>query len=400
MRELAKLLKTVICQLVLMGSFLLLGISQGLTQHHTHQHNMRNHYEDWPDSLAAVTVSGTAKVDSSVFHFRYFLDENDDGSNDYQLAFGPFWYEPVSGATRPRDGELVTIKGGLLSNHTPPLIIVFEINGLVWRDSTGAPPWSGRWVHRNATDTTFVYCPTDSLDWMGYPPQSMPGGMMFPDSIFCQFEEMHPDSLPGMIDSTMFEGYYSEIIRNRGGHMRGGGMMMGFNRSIPIRFHYDENELHRRGLSEESMRVLFFDNDQTWKPMSATVNTNANTVQLSSNSLSTFYALSASAVTSVEDSNPGVPAAFTLYPNFPNPFNPQTTIRYRLEKEAQVSLKIYDITGKQVRQLFSGRQLAGEHSAMWDGADDSGEIVASGIYFVRLQDGNQNSLIQKMTFLR
>lgn len=384
---------------IFVWSLLLFQGSQSMAQHHDHQHNNRNHFEDWPDSLAVVTVSGTARVDSSVFHFRYFLDENNDGVSDYQLGFGPFWYEPASGAARPNDGDPITIKGGLVSQSIPPLIIVFEINGLVWRDSTGAPPWSGRWVHRNAPDTTFVFCPTDSLDWMGYPPQSMPGGMMFPDSIFCQFEEVHRDSLPGMIDSTMFDGYYSEIIRDRGRHMRG-GMMMGFNRDISIQFHYDENELHRRGFAEESLHLLFFDDDGVWKTLAATINTAANTVQINTNSLSTFYALSASPVTSVENSSPPAPVGFTLYPNFPNPFNPQTTIRYQLKQDAEIRLSIFDITGREVRTLFSGRQLAGEHSAIWDGADNRGQIVASGIYFVKLQDNKRNSLVQKMTMLK
>ncbi len=398
MSSLAKLLRSGVVFGICVWSLMPFQVSQLTAQHHDHQHNNRNHLEDWPDSLAVVTVSGTARVDSSVFHFRYLLDENNDGSSDYQLGFGPFWYEPPSGAARPSDGEAITIKGGLVTQHIPPLIIVFEINGLVWRDSTGAPPWSGRWVHRNAPDTTLVFCPTDSLDWIGYPPQSM-HGMMFPDSIFCQFEEVHPDSLPGMIDSTMFEGYYSEIIRDHGRHMRG-RMMMSFNRDISIQFHYDENELHRRGFAEESMHLMFFDDDQTWKTLAATINTGANTVQVNASSLSTYYALSASPVTSVDDSSPLAPAEFTLFPNFPNPFNPQTTIRYQLKQDADIRLSIFDITGREVRLLFSGRQRAGDHSAIWDGADNSGKIVASGIYFVKLQDGKRNSLVQKMTMVK
>ncbi|NIR52579.1 hypothetical protein GWO43_28725, partial [candidate division KSB1 bacterium] len=104
--------------------------SQGHGEHH---HNGREHNEDWPAGLQTITVSGQAKVDSSHFHPIYFLDEGNDETVDYQLGFGPYWYQPESGATRPQDGAKVTVTGGLVENHIPPLIVVFEIDGLVWR---------------------------------------------------------------------------------------------------------------------------------------------------------------------------------------------------------------------------------------------------------------------------
>ena len=100
-----------------MIAFLLIsktGYAQG---HENHHHNDRDHNEDWPDSLTVVTVSGQAKVDSNHFHSLYFLDEGNDGSIDFQLGFGPYWYEPESGATRPNDGETVSIKGGMIDDN-------------------------------------------------------------------------------------------------------------------------------------------------------------------------------------------------------------------------------------------------------------------------------------------
>jgi flagellar hook assembly protein FlgD len=75
-------------------------------------------------------------------------------------------------------------------------------------------------------------------------------------------------------------------------------------------------------------------------------------------------------------------------------------IRYQLKQDADIRLSIFDITGREVRALFSGRQRAGDHSAIWNGADDSGKIVASGIYFVKLQDGKRHSLVRKMTMVK
>ena len=78
-----------------------------------------------------------------------------------------------------------------------------------------------------------------------------------------------------------------------------------------------------------------------------------------------------------------------LHPNYPNPFNPGTTIPYALPSEGIVNLAIYDIFGRTVRTLVVAPKTAGEHAASWDGRDEGGSLVASGVYFVRVEAGGQ-----------
>ena len=83
---------------------------------------------------------------------------------------------------------------------------------------------------------------------------------------------------------------------------------------------------------------------------------------------------------------------FQLLPNYPNPFNPETWIPYELPKQLPVYLRIYDITGRQIRSMDIGSQPAGhyetrERAIHWDGANDSGEAVASGVYLYQLRAG-------------
>jgi flagellar hook assembly protein FlgD len=82
-----------------------------------------------------------------------------------------------------------------------------------------------------------------------------------------------------------------------------------------------------------------------------------------------------------------------LDPPYPNPFNPRTTIRYRLSRAARVDLAIFDVAGRRVRVLESDRQRgAGLRTVTWNGRDDRGRVVASGVYFVRLRvDGESYS---------
>jgi len=94
-----------------------------------------------------------------------------------------------------------------------------------------------------------------------------------------------------------------------------------------------------------------------------------------------------------------LPKRFELLPNYPNPFNPTTTIRYTLNNTQRVTLAIYNLQGQKVRTLINHTQQAGEQQAVWDGFNDSGEAVGSGVYFYRLTaDGFSES--RKMVLLR
>jgi PKD repeat protein len=82
-----------------------------------------------------------------------------------------------------------------------------------------------------------------------------------------------------------------------------------------------------------------------------------------------------------------VPYEYSLSQNYPNPFNPSTVIPYSLGEDSHVTLEIYDILGRRLIALVNERVPAGRHFAAWDGRDDNGGQVASGIYFYRLQAG-------------
>ncbi|MCI0550501.1 MAG: right-handed parallel beta-helix repeat-containing protein, partial [Anaerolineae bacterium] len=78
------------------------------------------------------------------------------------------------------------------------------------------------------------------------------------------------------------------------------------------------------------------------------------------------------------------PGTSSLAQNYPNPFNPATTIRFRLNERQRVRLVIFDITGQRVRTLVEGELPAGEQAISWDGSDQQGRLVASGVYFYEL----------------
>ncbi len=94
-----------------------------------------------------------------------------------------------------------------------------------------------------------------------------------------------------------------------------------------------------------------------------------------------------------------LPHAYALYQNHPNPFNPVTRIRYYIPENCRVDLEIYDILGRKVATLVDKVQEAGERTVLWNGKDQSGVQVSSGIYLYRLRAGSF-SKSRKMVLLR
>ena len=105
-------------------------------------------------------------------------------------------------------------------------------------------------------------------------------------------------------------------------------------------------------------------------------------------------------VTRINDgARAALPVTFRLNQNYPNPFNPSTKITFALERPSRVSLNIYDILGRAVRKLVDEDLSAGEHLVAWNGADESGAAVASGVYVYRLSVDGQ-AVSRKMTLLK
>lgn len=90
---------------------------------------------------------------------------------------------------------------------------------------------------------------------------------------------------------------------------------------------------------------------------------------------------------------------FTLLQNYPNPFNPSTTIEYQLPKTGNVEIKIFSINGQLVKTLESIHQIAGMHTVVWDGRNNGGQTVASGMYIYQVAFEN-SMLAKKMLFIK
>jgi len=99
------------------------------------------------------------------------------------------------------------------------------------------------------------------------------------------------------------------------------------------------------------------------------------------------------------DNNTPVAKKTALKGNYPNPFNPVTTIAYDIEKDAHVSIDVFNVKGQKVRTLVNDRLTAGSHTIQWNGTDDNGKNVGSGIYFFNMKSGKYTST-RKMILMK
>ena len=90
------------------------------------------------------------------------------------------------------------------------------------------------------------------------------------------------------------------------------------------------------------------------------------------------------------------PTSMKLYQNYPNPFNPVTNIYFSLNKTENVSIKVYNILGKEIKLLLEEYLPIGEHNILWDGKDNEGNLLSSGIYFIQMKAGEYHQTIKSV----
>ncbi|MGE5498056.1 MAG: T9SS type A sorting domain-containing protein [Syntrophothermus sp.] len=358
------------------------------------------------DSLKSVTLSGRVYSDTTLMYELTYLDVNKDQKPDYFLNLGPYWYQPASGAKRPAGGDSVIITGGLLQRSPMKMVIVYTINGQLWRDSsTVNRNLGGGWMTKNMSQSVKFHSPFDTTTWMMMNPNwnsgMMGGGMMMPDSLYAQILELIPGSIPNKGSEKIVAGYEISFFSNSGTNpMMGSGNCgghMNFNSPVKMQMHFTDLQLKAGSFNKNTVKAKFWDNtSNTWITVNSPVlNSSNNTITFSQNSASTYVILTADQnATGVKEENGPLPDKYTLDQNYPNPFNPSTLISYQIIKAGKVTLKVYDMLGKEVAGLIDENQNPGSYSVRFNAGN-----LPSGIYLYELTT-NSGILSRKMVLLK
>ena len=95
-----------------------------------------------------------------------------------------------------------------------------------------------------------------------------------------------------------------------------------------------------------------------------------------------------------------IPLSTSLHGNYPNPFNPTTTISYSLLQEEMINISIYNVKGEKIITIIDEINPSGNHQVFWNGDDESGKVVSSGVYFYKMSAGSGHTSSKKMILLK
>ena len=293
------------------------------------------------DSLEIVELSGWAIVVVDSMHTQYFLDNNADDVADYRLSFGPDWYDPGNGAQRPADGDSIWITGGLMGYSQPQPVVVYEINGLFWRQpGMGHGGYGGGGDCPNPDSLTLIEVTGGAITI-----EMMGRTMYYLDTNYDQTSEYMlnfgaPSYDPGNGAERPNAGDTVDIV---------GGLM----------------ECDMNG----QMIIVYEINGMFWRSPGDTI------------------ALWPDGATSVDEPVENLPTNYLMVSAYPNPFNATAIISFELNQESNVQVSIYDILGSRVSVLANGTYPAGKNEVVLD----MNNMGGSAVYFYHVEAGNESA---------
>jgi len=395
------------------GSFWLSGFDSFWNNMGTHSMmgGMNNNLMDYSfgfdhDSLHSVSLTGKVMIDTTFMFYHYYLDVNGDGTPDYFLNFGPPWFQASSNMSYPLDGQTVSIKGGSLSTGFMKMVIIYQLNGTVWMDSSQfGSHLGGGWIASTMMQSQKFEAPFDSASWMSFNPgwhqNGMMGGGMMPDSLYCQILTAFPQDFPLMSGQNAFAGFEIGIFNPDGSNnmMQPGqmGAQLSFNSQTNFQLHFNSMQTAGFNVDANNLKVKYWNyQNNSWVTVSNfKLNTSTNSVTFSQSQLSSYVILAADkAAAGVSETKNLLPENFNLNQNYPNPFNPGTTIEFSIYKDSNVKLSIYNLLGQKLFTLIDKTMGAGVHNVQFNAAN-----LSSGVYFYKLTVGNI-SKVMKMDLLK
>ncbi|NQV38664.1 MAG: T9SS type A sorting domain-containing protein [Candidatus Marinimicrobia bacterium] len=300
-------------------------------------HGGSGHHGDhgqFPGFSDTLTVSGTVILTEDSTHCtvvtRYHLDSDSDGLSDYDLRFGPEWYTPESGATRPAAGDVIDMVGGLVETPNRQFLVVFTLNGEQWLPLDDEGNFVGYGENPEGEQTTV----TGYIILEEIPDRPHPRVLLDVEN---DGEADYGLKLRHWIhqDSTAFlpeSGNYVEVT----------GFLM-------------ECDLSLSRIGVVSLTLL-----------EDTGNSDALGIK---DGFAEKYRIQ--------------------HHSFPNPFNPTTLITFEIMESTPVSVTIYDLNGKLVNQLVKKKVGVGTNQVQWDATNIQGQKVSTGLYIYTIQQGNE-----------
>ncbi|MBN1352071.1 T9SS type A sorting domain-containing protein [candidate division KSB1 bacterium] len=234
----------------------------------------------------------------------------------------------------------------------------------------------------------------------GDTPQSQPKHFSFSPRTGQSATLVIPQSIhPAYSDGSSLDPGDEIAVYSANGFCCGAVMWQGTNAALTLWGDNDRTKLTDGLTDGETFRLLVWrESVEKEYPVRFTSETSASAIYRKDGFFVLTECVAQTSLTAVDAASHSIPTEFRLLQNYPNPFNPATVIRYELPEAINVTIEIYNHLGQRIRTLVQREQPAGIHQCAWDGRNESGKTVPSGVYFYRLQS-KVFSATKKMLFM-
>ncbi len=332
------------------------------------------------------------------------MDVDNDTIPDYQLNFGPPWYDGSDEIDRPSAFESVKIGGYLFEKKELDLLFVIELNDNIWVDTSACcGQFGGAWIYKKMNQHRHIHVMHDSASGFkisnGWFVENK-GDKNTPDSVFCQILELFPENAPYANQERILAAYEIGLFKPNHQNMLAIGDsigdQIGFTHQIRYTFRYQDQKIKNSNIQENNLAVKTW-NFQTgqWEIIEdANFEYDKNVVSFDLNAIPGLIIISEEIATKIADNNYNNPNTFTLMQNYPNPFNSGTKIEFNLTERSMTELSIYNVLGEKVSTILNREMSQGLHSITIELND-----LSSGIYYYMLKTENGQAM-RKMILLK
>jgi hypothetical protein len=345
------------------------------------------------DPAEHPTMTGDSDI---LFQYRIF-----NNSSDYEENYSTIGFEDPSetiGLQYSYDNQYATTASTLANQRVIKITTNTGRGGVAGTVTfEGGSPAAGAEVvastgqHRQTADDGTYWIknvPPDTVDIAvelpGYFPAGVPGVIVTADMTTRNVDvTLVACPTPSALTATDSLGDRVEIVWNAVSHAD----LLGYN---IYRARWESGEYARLNTSPISVTsytdTSLPDSGIYWYCVTAAYSAGVDTVEsfVSNKDAGSLYYV----ISGVDEDNSAIPAVFFLADNYPNPFNPSTTISFGLPRDTSVRLEVFNLLGQKIRVLLSGPQQAGYKQVIWDGKNATGQPVSSGVYFYRLTTGD------------
>ena len=377
-------------------------------KNHRHIWSYRNHHGfafGWlNDSLVWEELTGVTLIDTTFNNYHYYLDTDNDTIPDYQLNFGPPWYDGFDEIDRPSAFESINVAGYLFEKKGPDLLFVIELNNYVWVDtSSWHRNFGGAWIYRNMNQHKMIHVMHDSTSgfkisngWF----VNNQGDKNPLDSVFCQILDLFPENVPYANQERILAAYEIGLFKPNHQNMLAigdsiGGQI-GFTHQIRYTFRYQDKNIENSNIQENNLcvKIWNFQKGQWEIVENAVFDYDQNVVYFDLNIIPGLIIISEAIATATADFHVKQPEEFQLMQNYPNPFNSRTKIEFYLVEGSMIEISLYNTLGEKVSTILNAQILPGLHTVNIELND-----LPSGVYYYILKTATGQA-IRKMVLLK